>query len=88
MTWGVPDKTSTHRPVHQGHGGSQENQENPLKIKKTQENTARNHLFPKPVLGLKNASFANWGHQTYANELVLGGNFFFGTRRRRKPPFS
>ena len=84
MTWGVSDKTSTHPLVHQGHGGSQENQEDPLEIKEIQENTSRNHLFPKPVLGPKNASFANRGHQTYANELVLGGTFFFGTRWRKK----
>ena len=58
-----------------------ENQENP-------RNTSENHLFSKPVLGLKNASFANRGHQTYANELVLGGTFFLELGGAKSDVFS
>ena len=80
VIWEVSDKTSTHPLLYQGHGGFQGKQENPLGIKKIQENTSRNHLFSKPVLGLKNASFANRGHQTYAKMSVLGCKFFLELR--------
>ena len=47
-----------------------------MKFKEIQENTSQNELFASSGMRLKNASFANRDHQTYAKRLVLGGKFF------------
>ena len=59
----------------------------PRKSRKNPENTPGNQLLLRSALRLKNTTFDDSDEETYAISPILGGTFFFGTRRRQKPCF-